>query len=104
MTDKTEIHASGIDPAHKQRWLDSARIAGMPFDDWVTQALDAQAVETQPEWTKGLSDRARIAVLFARFGSREAVAAALDNDYSFVALPNAGRIVDSEVREWLMKC
>lgn len=88
-------------PDDKLRWLNSARVAGQPFAEWARDALEAASVDTRPPWAQGLSERATICLLGAGFDSRESVARALAEGFDIVPLPNAGRRVDAEVREWL---
>jgi hypothetical protein len=101
MASKTEIHAAGIDPADKRRWLGSAQVSGKPFGQWLIDACNAAAVDIDPPWLDGLSERTRIGLLAAGFDSRESVEQARAEDFDFVALPNFGRKCEQELIEWL---
>lgn len=100
MADKSTLHIT-CRPAEKQGWLNSARVAGVPFAKWVRDSLNAAVVDTDPPWLEGLSVRARIGLLAAGFDSRESIERARTEGFDFVALPNFGRRCEQELIEWL---
>lgn len=100
MADKSALHIT-CRPDEKLEWLNSARIAGVPFAKWVRDTLNAATADASPPWLDGLSARARIALLGAGFESRESIEQARAEGFDFVALPNFGRRCEKELIEWL---
>lgn len=100
MADKSTLHIT-CRPAEKLAWMNSARVAGVPFAKWVRDTLDAATVDTAPNWLDGLSERARIGLLAAGFDSRASIEQARAEGFDFIALPNFGRRCEKELIEWL---
>lgn len=100
MTEHTTLHVTCL-PAEKMDWINSARVAGLPFAKWVRDTLNSATVDTAPPWMDGLSERARIALLGAGFDSRASIRQARADGFDFVALPNFGRRCEQELIEWL---
>lgn len=100
MADKHILHIA-CKPAEKIEWLNTARVAGVPFAKWVRDNLNAAVVDTDPPWMEGLSERTRIGLLAAGFDSRASIEQARSGGFDFVALPNFGRRCEQEMIEWL---
>lgn len=100
MTSHTTLHIN-CQGADKSAWVLSARVSGMAFEDWVTQQLNAAAINPNPEWLSGLSERARLCLLSAGFSSRESVQQAIADGFDIAALNNAGNRVKTEVDQWI---
>lgn len=100
MTTHTTLHIN-CQPDQKKVWIDSAHVAGMSFEDWVCNNLDAATVDTNPSWTDGLSERARLCLLAAGFNSRDNVLAAIEQGFDIAGISNAGNRVKNEVLTWL---
>ena len=100
MADPTTVTLH-CDPKDKQRWLNSARVSGLPFEQWAQDALNAHSIDTAPEWAQGLSERATIVLLAAGIHSLEQLREALAQGFDIAPLPNAGRRVEAEVIQWL---
>lgn len=102
MADKTTLYIDCCDPAEKSAWLASARVSGMPFEQWVRQSLDSATVDTNPAWLRGLSERARIALLGAGYRDVTEIRAAMaDPDTDLTKLPNFGRRCLAELEAWI---
>lgn len=100
MADHTTLHINCA-AADKAAWMLTARATGMAFEDWVMQQLNAAAIDTNPAWLDGLSERARLCLLSAGFGSRESVMQAIIDGLDISTLSNAGNRVKTEVEQWI---
>lgn len=92
------INCAAVD---KATWMLTARASGMAFEDWVVQQLNAAAIDTNPAWLDGLSERARLCLLSAGFGSRESVLQAIADGLDIATIGNAGTRVKTEVETWI---
>lgn len=101
MTNHTTLHINCDAEAEKHKWMLSARIENMAFEEWVRNKLNACTINTNPPWLHGLSERARVCLLGAGFNNRSDVAEAVREGLDISALPNAGRRVKEEVLAWL---
>lgn len=85
----------------KAKWMLSARADGIAFADWVAQQLNAAAIDTNPSWANGLSERARLCLISSGFNSRESVLQAIAEGLDIAALSNAGNRVKTEIEQWI---
>lgn len=101
MTDHTTLHINCDADEEKYKWMLTARIEGVAFEDWVRAKLNSSIIDANPPWLHGLSERSRVCLLGAGFKSRRGVAKAVKEGFDISALPNAGRRVTEEVLAWL---
>lgn len=101
MANHTTLHINCDAEEEKRRWVLTARIEGIAFDEWVRKKLNACIIDDNPPWLHGLSERARICLLGAGFTSRADVRGAADAFFNFSELPNAGSRVQEEILRWL---
>lgn len=100
MAAHTTLHINCL-PEQKQKWMLSARANGRAFEDWVIQQLNAAVIDTNPAWLDVLSERARLCLLSAGFGSRESVLQAIADGLDIATISNAGTRVKTEVETWI---
>lgn len=100
MADHTTLHIN-CQPEQKQKWMLSARASGMAFEDWVIQQLNAAAIDTNPAWMDGLSERARLCLLAARFNCRDSVAQAIAEGFDIGGIQNAALSIKNEIEKWV---
>lgn len=101
MANHTTLHINCDADEEKRRWMLTARIEGMAFDEWVRKKLNACIIDDNPPWLDGLSERTRICLLGAGFGNLAEVRIADSLATDFSLLPNAGTRVRDEVLKWL---
>jgi hypothetical protein len=99
VTSHTTLHID-CNPIDKQRWMLSASASGIKLGQWVTEALNAAAINT--EWAAGLSERTIRCLLISGLSDREAVTAALENpEYNWQAIQNFAPRCKREIEEWI---
>lgn len=92
------INCAAVD---KAAWLLTARASGMAFEDWVVQQLNAAAIDTNPAWLDGLSERARLCLIASGFNSRESLFQAIAEGLDIATISNAGTRIKTEVEAWI---
>lgn len=98
MAKPTSLHLDELLREDKRAWMNTARIKGVPFQQWVHDQLNAGVIDANPPGLRGLSEYTRVRLLAAGFANRADIQQAVAFGFD---LRQLGRRCERELSEWL---